>query len=117
MPSLEPAALRDAERLFRALSDPLRLRIVLLLRGREVCVGDLAVALDVAQPTASRHLAALKRAGLVGCREDGTWRHYRLAPARGALERRVLAGLSAALAADPEAARDLERLERLGGCC
>ncbi|MFI4876992.1 MAG: ArsR/SmtB family transcription factor [Blastopirellula sp. JB062] len=63
---------------FRALSDPTRLRILHLLRRGELCVCDLVNVLDVPQPTASRHLAYLKKAGLVAARKEGLWQYYRL---------------------------------------
>jgi ArsR family transcriptional regulator, arsenate/arsenite/antimonite-responsive transcriptional repressor len=56
--------------MFRSFSDPTRLRIVHLLRDREMCVGDLVSVLRVPQPTASRHLAYLKRAGLITSRKN-----------------------------------------------
>ena len=67
------------ERLFQALADPTRLRIIGLLLDGEVCVCDLHASLDISQPKASRHLASLRRAGLVAARRDGLWMHYRLA--------------------------------------
>jgi ArsR family transcriptional regulator, arsenate/arsenite/antimonite-responsive transcriptional repressor len=68
------------ETLFRALSDATRLRILALLASSEVCVCDIHGALGVPQPTASRHLAYLRKSGLVATRRDGLWVHYRLAP-------------------------------------
>src|SRR5437867_396847 len=69
------------DRLFRALADPTRLRILHLLQGGELCVGDLVKVLDVPQPTASRHLAYLRRARLVSVGKRGLWCFYALAPA------------------------------------
>ena len=80
----------DATHLFRVMADPTRLRILHLLRGGELCVGDLVTVLDVPQPTASRHLAYLKRAGLISARKNSYWTFYSLAPARTALRRKVL---------------------------
>ncbi len=68
----------DMETLFRALADQTRLRILALLASGEVCVCNIHGALGVPQPTASRHLAYLRRAGLVAKRRDGLWVHYRL---------------------------------------
>ena len=65
---------------YAALADPTRLRILSLLREGEVCVCHLHASLDVPQPTASRHLAYLRKAGLVDARRDGIWMHYRLTP-------------------------------------
>jgi ArsR family transcriptional regulator, arsenate/arsenite/antimonite-responsive transcriptional repressor len=64
---------------FRALSDDIRLQILQMLRPGEVCVGDIHAALRIPQPTASRHLAYLRRTGLVATRRDGLWIYYRLA--------------------------------------
>lgn len=70
-----------AETLFRALSDPTRLRCVLLLVAEgELCVCELTHALAEIQPKVSRHLALLKEAGLVTDRRQGQWVHYRLCP-------------------------------------
>lgn len=70
------AALTD---IYAALADPTRLRILALLAEGEICVCHIHAGLDVPQPTASRHLAYLRRTGLVDARRQGTWMHYRLA--------------------------------------
>ena len=64
---------------YAALADPTRLRILSLLGDDEVCVCHLHASLAVPQPTASRHLAYLRKSGLVEARRDGVWMHYRLA--------------------------------------
>jgi len=64
---------------YAALADPTRLRILSLLTEEEICVCHIHASLGVPQPTASRHLAYLRRSGLVEARRDGTWMHYRLA--------------------------------------
>ena len=69
----------DVARVCAALADPTRLRILALLQQGELCVCDIHASLDVPQPTASRHLAYLRRHGLVVGRRDGLWVHYRLA--------------------------------------
>jgi ArsR family transcriptional regulator len=66
---------------FRALSDPTRLRIALLLLDRELCVCDLTAVLELPQSSISRHMGALRAAGLVADRRDGRWVHYRLSEA------------------------------------
>lgn len=68
------------EDLFKALGDRTRLRILALLAAGEVCVCNLHESLDLPQPTVSRHLAYLRRSGLVDTRRDGVWMHYRLTP-------------------------------------
>lgn len=65
---------------YAALADPTRLRILSLLSEDEICVCHIHASLDVPQPTASRHLAYLRRSGLVEARREGIWMHYRLAP-------------------------------------
>ena len=68
-----------ADTFFRALADTTRLRCLLLLqREGELCVCELTHALDVAQPKVSRHLAALREAGIVTDRREGQWVHYRI---------------------------------------
>jgi ArsR family transcriptional regulator len=66
------------EQLFRALSDDTRLRILGLLAAGEICVCHIHGALDLPQPTVSRHLAYLRKSGLAAARRDGLWMHYRL---------------------------------------
>ncbi len=65
---------------FKALSEEIRLRIIKLLEGGELCVCDLVAALDMSQPKVSFHLNALKEAGLIKDRKQGKWTHYRLDP-------------------------------------
>jgi ArsR family transcriptional regulator len=69
---------RPLTRLFRALGDETRLRIVALLSHGELCVCHIEAALDLNQSTASRHLGILRMAGVVDCRREGTWVYYRL---------------------------------------
>jgi ArsR family transcriptional regulator, arsenate/arsenite/antimonite-responsive transcriptional repressor len=69
----------DAPLLFKALSDPTRLRcIVLLVTHKELCVCELTHALALPQPKISHHLATLRRAGLVSDRKEGLWIYYRI---------------------------------------
>ena len=69
----------ELERLFQALGDATRLRILGLLLTGEVCVCDIHETLKIPQPKASRHLAYLRKSGLVNTRRQGLWIHYRLA--------------------------------------
>jgi ArsR family transcriptional regulator len=83
----ETAAVGLAQ-VFRALGDPVRLRLVSLIgahEGGEVCVCDLTTAFDLSQPTISHHLKVLREAGIIASERRGTWVYYRLVPA--ALER------------------------------
>lgn len=90
----------SAPAVFRALSHPLRLRTLLLLqREGELCVCELTHALGVSQPMISRHLAQLRRDGLVRDRRRGLWVYYRLHPALPPWARQVLAHTAEGLAA------------------
>ena len=77
-PTTSPAV-DQLEGVFKALADKTRLRILALLGNNEVCVCHIHDSLGVPQPTISRHLAYLRRAGLVDARRDGVWMHYRVA--------------------------------------
>jgi ArsR family transcriptional regulator len=68
----------DLVKIFKALSDETRLRIIKLLEQGELCVCDITAALDMVQPKVSFHLSALKEAGLLSDRKQGKWIHYRL---------------------------------------
>jgi ArsR family transcriptional regulator len=98
--------------MFRAFSDRTRLRILNLLRGGETCVCDLQGVLRVPQPKVSRHLAYLRRAGLVTVRKQGLWSYYTLAPARNAFHGRLLDCLACCLNDVPELAKDVKKIRR-----
>jgi ArsR family transcriptional regulator len=71
----------DPEFLFRALSDPTRLRSLMLLELEgELCVCELTYALQIAQPKMSRHLSVLRESGLALDRREGLWIHYKINP-------------------------------------
>ena len=101
------------ERQLRALSDPLRLRILHLLQSGERCVCDLTTVLEIPQATASRHVSYLRKAGLVSQREHRAWNYYRLVPPAGAFHRKLLECLDAAAATLPELSADAKRARRL----
>ena len=103
----------DTVRVFKALGDETRLRILNLLSRGELCVCDITAVLGVPQSKASRHLAQLRVAGLVTDRREGRWMHYTLATAGGALQRCLLACLREARKEIPRAASDLKALEHL----
>jgi DNA-binding transcriptional ArsR family regulator len=65
-------------KVFKALADEIRLRILSLLGTREMCVCEVMVALDLTQPTASHHLRILENVGLVKDRKEGRWVFYSL---------------------------------------
>ena len=92
---LTKAAKLSLETVFRALSDRTRLRILNLLQDGEICVCDLVDVLDVPQPTASRHLAYLRKAGLVLARKEGLWHYYRLDPSTSHFHEKLLECLAA----------------------
>ena len=75
---------------YRALADETRLRILALLRGGEVCVCHIHGGLRLPQPTISRHLAYLRKTGLVEARRQGVWMYYRLAAPASPVVRQVL---------------------------
>lgn len=105
---------------FRAFSDETRLRILHLLQSGELCVGDLVTILRVPQPTASRHLAYLRRAELVVTRREGLWTYYSLAVARTRFHRSLLSCLPCCFSEVPALQEDRKRAARLARterCC
>lgn len=70
--------MNELSKIFKALSDETRLRIVKLLEQGELCVCDIVAALDIIQPKASFHLGVLREAGLIKDRKQGKWIHYSL---------------------------------------
>jgi len=111
--------LDESTRTLAAFADPVRLRLLSLLAGEheEVCVCHLHGALELPQPTVSRHLAYLRKHGLVAGRKEGLWVHYRLARPRTGLHR-ILIGCLGTCLGDPEVfAEDRRRLDGLLGCC
>ena len=86
--SLDEQAATDLARMFKALGDPVRLRLLSMIASQgvtsapgEVCVCDLLGAFDVQQSTISHHLRVLREAGLVDCQRRGTWVYYWVVPA------------------------------------
>ena len=98
-----------------ALSDPIRLRILALLQQGEVCVCDIHGSLEVPQPTASRHLAYLRRHGLVVGRKDGLWVHYRLAEDLPPMLQRAVDAVVHCVRHAPETRDDGRQLARATG--
>jgi len=107
--------------LFRAFSDPLRLRILRLLQQGEICVGDLVEVLGVPQPTASRHLKYLRGADLVDVRKAGRWVFYSLSEPAPGFHSKLLDCLGTCFDEVPELEDDSRRLVALResgrGCC
>ncbi len=109
--------LTDAMGLFKAFAEPVRLRLLALLAdGREVCVCHLHEALDLPQPTVSRHLAFLKTSGWVVARKEGRWAYYRLAKPKSNLHRHLIFCIESCLSDVEELQRDHERLDALASC-
>jgi ArsR family transcriptional regulator len=106
---------RPLTRLFRALGDETRLRIVALLSHGELCVCHIESALDLNQSTASRHLGILRTAGVVDCRREGTWVYYRLTDQEHATVGKALEVLTRAFGAERALRADHARLRRSCG--
>lgn len=117
---MDVAETADAPALFRALADETRLRILNLLAPGELCVGDLVRILGLPQPTASRHLGYLRRAGLVTVRKEGLWCFYGLPGARSGLVARLFECVRESRATLPRLREDdagRRALLASGGCC
>ena len=102
-------------RLFAALADPTRLRLLHLMDGREVCVCHFVGLLGLSQPKISRHLAYLRRAGLVCPRREGKWMHYRLETPQDPGAAAVLQAALASIKSGPQATPDAAYIAR--ACC
>ena len=103
------------ERLFQALGDRTRLRLLNLMSAGEVCVCFFVEVLDEPQPKISRHLAYLRGAGLVEARRDAKWMHYRVTPPEHPTARGIFDAVLAAFENDREMHRD--RLALAKACC
>ena len=106
---------RPLTRLFRALGDETRLRIVALLSHGELCVCHLEAALDLNQSTASRQLGILRAAGVVDCRRDGTWVYYRITEQEHAAVAKALDALIGTFGAERALRSDHARLRKSCG--
>jgi len=105
----------DKEVFFKALADRTRLRLLNLMRDGEVCVCFFVEILKTNQPKISRHLAYLRRAGIVGARRQGPWMHYRIVEPVDADAAEALQDVMGWLAKDQEMQRDRDRLLKI--CC
>ena len=104
--------MRDLALFFAALSDPTRLRLLKLMNHKEICVCYLQEVLKTNQPKISRHLAYLRRAGLVEARRDGKWSHYRLKKLDADLQK-ILSQILSRLEREMLIIKDSERLKRV----
>jgi ArsR family transcriptional regulator len=105
------------DRVFKALADPARIRILGLLANGEQCVCHIHESLRLPQSLVSRHLAYLRRAGLVDSRKDGLWVHYRLSTGRDEVTRTLLEAVYHCLGHLSTVVKDAKRLEKKTGCC
>jgi ArsR family transcriptional regulator len=105
----------DIEKFFVALSDRNRLRLINLMGKDEVCVCFFVEILKIPQPRVSRHLAYLRRAGIVVARREGKWMHYRIVPPSDERAARIFHDIREYLAADIEMQQDRARLFKV--CC
>jgi ArsR family transcriptional regulator len=109
------ATIDQVEDVCKALADKTRLRILALLGNNEVCVCHIHESLGLPQPTVSRHLAYLRRAGLVAVRRDGVWMHYRLSRSLDPVAQSVVKAAVDALMRVPTASQDRRQFERSFG--
>ena len=112
-----PNQLTALEDVFKALADATRLRILGLLLTGEVCVCHIHETLKIPQPKASRHLAYLRRSGLVDTRRDGLWVYYRLSTSVDPILGSVQQVVSHVLQHLDAVQRDADRLHKKTGCC
>ena len=105
----------DLPRLFAALADRTRLRLLNLMNGREVCVCYFVEILKQSQPKVSRHLAYLRRAGIVQARREGKWMHYSIERPSDAAAAAILDSTLHSFETDREMRADLAHLGR--ACC
>jgi ArsR family transcriptional regulator len=112
-------ALVTTHTLFRAFADATRLRLLNLLCERELCVCELCELLDIDQPKISRHLAYLRRAGLVTVRKEGKWKYYAVLKRPAGLHRTLLQCVRSCLREIDTLQEDLDRLRatRLHAVC
>lgn len=101
---------RPVSKLFRALGDETRLRVVALLAHGELCVCHLQEALHLSQPSVSRHLGVLRAAGVVEARRKGTWVYYRLLDQEDPQRAGQLKALVKAFGKTEVLRRDVEKL-------
>jgi ArsR family transcriptional regulator len=104
--------------LFKALSEPVRVRLVaLLLQRDELCVCDLIDAMALSQSVVSRHLAYLRNHALVTASRRGVWMYYQINPDTRASLAPLWSMISTNTALSKELTEDLQRLNNEGICC
>jgi DNA-binding transcriptional ArsR family regulator len=106
--------MRDLMTVIKALADENRVRVLLAVQGRELCICQIVELLQLAQSTVSKHVSILHQARLVESRKEGRWMFYRAAEADSPVEAREIAAVvSRLLANSPEAAEDANRLRQI----
>ena len=106
------ATIDSLENAFKALADRTRLRILALLGNNEVCVCHIHDTLGLPQPTISRHLAYLRRSGLVEARREGVWMHYRVSTSLEPVVQDVVNAAVQVLTNVPSTTKDREQFRR-----
>jgi DNA-binding transcriptional ArsR family regulator len=97
----------------KAISDPNRVRALLALRDRELCVCRIIELLQLAPSTVSKHLTILKQAGLIEGRKEGRWMHYRLPDDQSSTAWKTLTWIFESLKGSPEIDADEKRLTKI----
>ena len=109
------AAIDELENVYKALADKTRLRILALLGNNEVCVCHMHDTLGLPQPTVSRHLAYLRKSGLVETRRDGVWMHYQVSRSLSPLVQGIVRAAVDALQQVPGTSQDRKQFQRSFG--
>jgi len=104
-------SIKQYSKLFKALSDETRLRIMVLLTERELCVCQIEEALDLSQVKVSRHLTVLRYSGLVENRQDGIWVYYSLAQPKNEIEEGLFENFRTYLYKEDYFANDLSKMK------
>jgi ArsR family transcriptional regulator len=104
--------MKDIEKVFKAVSDRNRLRILKLLETRKMCVCELAFVLGIKQPSVSRHLRKLKAAGLVDNEQDGIWTNYIISRDGNPFSKEILSQLRKWLNDDAVIKKDQEKADQ-----
>ena len=116
----ESTTVSQIDLMFRAFCDRTRLRILNLLHGGQLCVGDIVDLLQESQSKVSRHLAQLRKAGLVEVRKEGLWCHYSLSTPETEFHSQILKCAVTCFLEVPEVQADNLRAAEIresGGCC
>ena len=109
------AAIDELENIYKALADKTRLRILALLGNNEVCVCHIHDSLGLPQPTVSRHLAYLRKSGLVAARRDGVWMHYQVSRSLSPLVQGIVSAAVDALGRLRATTQDRKQFQRSFG--